>query len=144
MMKAISGRNASGKTRYLNELFDKLLENRRKVAYNLDTMLKYRGYGISSEAVARISGMLQIVDINADGTIVKISSDVSNAFMDLIGILLMDVDYILLDEPEMSLSSRENDNVFSALWSLQDIRDIVIVTHNSDYVDLCSESTVYK
>jgi ABC-type uncharacterized transport system ATPase subunit len=62
--------------------------------------------------------------------------NLSVSFISQIKMLLLDVEYILLDEPEMGLSSVENDNLIAALWSIRDIREIVIVSHNSDYCNL--------
>jgi ABC-type uncharacterized transport system ATPase subunit len=77
-----------------------------------------------------------LVDIDENGNIKELVKNLSVSFISQIKMLLLDVEYILLDEPEMGLSSAENDNLIAALWSIRDIREIVIVSHNSDYCNL--------
>jgi ABC-type branched-subunit amino acid transport system ATPase component len=136
MIKVITGQNAVGKTLYLNKMFEDLLADNKKVSYNLDKSMRYRKYDYSSSAIERLSSNLQLVDIDENGNIKELVKNLSVSFISQIKMLLLDVEYILLDEPEMGLSSVENDNLIAALWSIRDIREIVIVSHNSDYCNL--------
>lgn len=142
MIKAYCGRNATGKTLFLQNLFKEAEEQHKRVVYNRDKSLDCKNVSPDSEIIQRINSCVDSIVVNESGRASAIKDDISNNLVNLIYVLSRNVDLIYLDEPEAGISYREQAIMLQILYTVSQFKDIVVTTHDEDICDISEVYTI--
>lgn len=131
MINLIIGKNALGKTVYLNKLKDK--NDLDKIITNLITFRYIKNEKYNQERLDILQELLladEIIPTNPKLTIVKPDFEISQEFIDIMTLLCKDRNLVLIDEPNKGLTPHERFRLISFLAQTAHTFDSVyIVTH---------------
>lgn len=129
MLNVIYGKNASGKTKLLRDMYEE--HDERESLTNLCKCRFFRDIPYSVEKLEKINDVLdyQEIDIGESGNLV--SNEFSQEFLDIVSLLIKDAKNIFLDEPDKYLGGIEREWLVYLIVILRnDIPELWIVTHD--------------
>lgn len=130
MLNIIYGANASGKTKVLKDLYKS--KSKKEALCNIISNIYFDDIDYSSERLEKVNDNLDYQEIEIGKVGQLVSREFSAEFLDIAKLLLKDVDYVYLDEPDIGLVNVEVETLIQMLHLLkEDIKELWVVTHDS-------------
>jgi predicted ATPase len=129
MISVITGDNASGKTVYLESLYEKYKSS--KIITNLKPIVSTSNLELNYELIDDFNGQCDLFFIDVkDGMVEFEDFRYSENLRQIVKLLLFKTDYLLLDEPESGVKSAEISAIAILLSNASKYEDVYVTTHS--------------
>lgn len=135
MLNVIYGKNASGKTKVLFDMYNNC--SRRDSLTNMVKSAKFSSMNYVPERIALINELIDFTEVKVNSLGALTADELSPDMLKILELIAKDSNNVFLDEPDFGMSLGESGLLVSILENFSDIiNNFWVVTHNEYlYVD---------